>query len=413
MIWLSLLLILGSFSFVHADIIVQQTTHDTAATSSLSGGFVLQTLGTNLSGLVGSYAIYASGLSGNTSIPINLYECPTATYGTSLGNLSGCTNLDSGGAAVTVSATPAWAIRDGVAVALVSSKYYTLVFGNGAGLFYGSGTDTYPAGSCVPGSHPCEGVSDLAFYVNGATTVPLHSQVYSIITPTEFQVTGSSNVTVSYQYIDTGDYDTAAVLLIDQTNNKLTLVTGSLPAQTSAIATYSNIFTLIDNHAYRVQGVLLNASGSSTPLYGPFVDFSTLSDQYFSASSTLFNLTTINEQNASSSINESSGVFSGLPNFFANRVPFCYAWQIRDIYRNAATSSSVYGGISLDWQSLAISSTSREFLPNRTDLFSTTTVGHYLNGSLLDSFNALASAAIAAGTLYVIYKKALSLGFNI
>jgi len=121
----------------------------------------------------------------------------------------------------------------------------------------------------------------------------------------------------------------------------------------------------------------------------------------------------INDATASSTASNKFAAFTNFPAYLANRVPFGYLWSIRDIYNNAATTTSAYGGISLDLSNLAVSSSTAVWLAGARISFSTTTVAYYFGASNLDTFNALASAGIIMGLMYNMYKRILRVGFTV
>jgi len=116
----------------------------------------------------------------------------------------------------------------------------------------------------------------------------------------------------------------------------------------------------------------------------------------------------VTESNASSTSAGALGSFAGLPNFFANKIPWGYAWQIRDYYNAAATTSTEFGDLAVDFQSLGVSTGTKAFLPGRIVFFGTSTVTTYLNGTILNSFNTLASAVVTLLWVAFIRRRASS-----
>lgn len=421
---LGLLAVMGSFSFANADVIAQQVSDSSYHTDYLSypapnNQLPWQQLPTGLTGtpyIVSFYAQRSAGANADITVTIQGNNGQSQTGGAcgspQIIYRGYVTLTDTNKTLVTITNATTTNAFD-------PSCYYTMVFASAQNTtrYYGSTTDLYTGGdylcfaptNCAPAD--TSSMKDLYFSLDSGYIVPLLPQVYSITTPTQFQVTPSSNVPVIFTYLNTSTYDSVAVQIIDQSNNGLTLVTGSQQAQINTTATYSTVLALTANHAYKIRGELYSAAGNATPVFGPYVDFSTVSDQFFSATSSLTSIAQVNESNASTTISNAPVFFSNLISVFGDRVPWCYAWSIRDIYNTVATSSATYGGISIDWQSLPVATGTRNFLPQRTDLFSTTTVGVYLHGAALDTFNALASAAFLLGTLYAVYRKALAVGF--
>jgi len=228
-----------------------------------------------------------------------------------------------------------------------------------------------------------------------ANYVALQPQVFAFSSPTQFSVSSTVNPLVGFQYLNTDTYDEVGVEVTDQTNNKLSVLTGIQTARLNEQASYSAVLGLVANHAYRLRGVLLSSAASSSPTYGPYVDFSTISDQFFTGSSTLINFNNITESNASTSTSEGINGFAIIPSYFGSRVPFGYIYVIYNAWNSVSTSSAQFASLTVDYSALAVSSSSKAWLPPSITFFSTTTVTAYLGVTNLALLNALATATIA------------------
>lgn len=238
-----------------------------------------------------------------------------------------------------------------------------------------------------------------------ANYISLQPQVYNFNTPTQFSVTSSITPLVGFRYLNTNIYDEVGVEVTDQTNNKLATITGIQSAIPNANSPYSAVLGLTANHAYRIRGVLLSSVSSTTPTYGNYVDFSTISDQYFSTSSPLLNINNVNENNAATSTSEGLSGFTFIPQYFAERVPFGYIYVIYNTWTSVATSSSQFGSLGINFSSLNLSTTTKAWLPPSITFFSTTTVTTYLTDNQLLLLNSLASATIAITWAMELYRR--------
>jgi len=116
----------------------------------------------------------------------------------------------------------------------------------------------------------------------------------------------------------------------------------------------------------------------------------------------------ITDQNATSTISTGDtglNIFSNIPKFFAERVPFGYIYSIKDIITSTATTSTDFGTVSFDFSSASISTTTRGFLPGKINVLSTSTVTAYLSPSLLTALNSVISASILFGFLIYLFNR--------
>jgi len=122
----------------------------------------------------------------------------------------------------------------------------------------------------------------------------------------------------------------------------------------------------------------------------------------------LNNLTLITDANASSTLatgNAGLNAFTGITAFLQSRVPFGYVWSIRDLFVNAATTSTDFGTLRFDYSDTRISTTTRAFLPGNLAVLSTSTVTSLFTPSLLAAFNSVISASILVGWLIFAFNR--------
>jgi len=114
----------------------------------------------------------------------------------------------------------------------------------------------------------------------------------------------------------------------------------------------------------------------------------------------------LNDTNATSSIEDSFASLANIPGYFARKVPWGYIFDIKDVYTAAATTTSDFGTIYLDFSDTRISTGTRSWLPGRIAVFSTSTIGYYFNGIALDGANTLLAAAGWIMAIVYWYKRA-------
>lgn len=396
---------------VFADILASQTSDKSVAEVGNQAGQIFV-------GVAGTivYATMSMKSTDSQDFSIAIYKCGTGATATScpVSGFSHPGNTYAASSSPTQTDYTLLLRNDGgyAPVVMVPGAYYMIIpqyGGTGANATtYGSASDAaYSSGSCKNNGNgiavPCVTVQDYYFVLGGQGLAPLENIVYGMTSPTEFQVTNSANVQATFSYINTKGFDTAGVEVTDLTNHLLALKT----EETSAVAlqgTYSNVIPLTANRGYRMRGYLRNAT-SSAIIFGPYRTFSTISEQFFTSTSSYVSISSINESNASSSAQNALSGFANIPSYLADRVPFGYLFDIARMYSSAASSSTSFASISWDIGNSALSTSTKSYLPSTLPLFSTTTITYYLNGSLLTSFNALASAALYLATMYMFFTR--------
>jgi len=299
-----------------------------------------------------------------------------------------------------------------------ASQYLYIIYpgtGNAyAHTIYGSATDVIDGACYKIGSGayaPCDGVADTAYTLYTVDVIPLQAQVYGFTSPSQFQVTSSATIPVSFTYLNTTVYNKVGVQILDQSNMDLLLNTGETNSTQNGLYTYSNILSLTANHAYRMRGYLKNST-SSAIIYGPYRDFSTITDQFFNASSTLIDISQITEQNASNTLSGGLNSFLALsPSFFADRFPFNWIFDI------AGQLDALSVGTTTDFFDFGVTfapvqgatTTGLNILPTRWSFLSTTTISTYLGETTRNTFRNLAGFAMILGWLFYMFKRVTSL----
>lgn len=116
-------------------------------------------------------------------------------------------------------------------------------------------------------------------------------------------------------------------------------------------------------------------------------------------------LSSFTDGNASSSLTTEVGSFAKLGDYVITRAPFGYLPQIYQIYATAATSSTQFSAISLDFTATSISTSTRSYLPGNLVVLSTSTVASYFGTNNLSTFNTLVSATLYVSLLYYIFRR--------
>jgi len=416
----------GLFSFVYADdAIYYQNTFNQSTNALTSGVITGQQLGTGLTGHLTGFSLntIVNGSIGTGVLNFNIYsgtnaDCTagTATIQANIAiNITGQTVGTKYQNVVTL-ATP---------INLDPSRYYCIgaVTTYSNVLLAGASTNLYTNGICSAvigssGTGSCGSAVDLQFALYGTQTASNHS--YTVINyPLVGSTTASTQVAVSFTYhaVSADNITSYALLFSDLTQSNSFQISGTAA---TGDATVNQTLSLTTGHNYNLTAYVCNNSGTcyggnnttfSVVTQGGSilnVGAATTSTLGLPATSYGFNLpdaNIINDATASSSAQTGIRAFINIPGLLATKVPFGYIWDIRQLYVSAATSSSVYSGVVFDFQSLDISTTTKSFLPARFEVFSTTTVTYYLNGTILALFNTLAAAAVWLALLaYAFYR---------
>jgi len=348
-----------SFSFAYASVIAQQPTLDTvfsASSNGSGGGWVLyQGIGNTFHETIGSITM---NLTRGAGVPEGRWTIQLRDFGTSgYGDYSG----------VEATYTP-------YLNSMVASSTIPLTVGDVTTSFM---------------DWTCSGTGCVA--ASGSTGLPLQDGRYyalHISTP----VGAYSYGITSYQFKSGG---TSA-----DTYSGGTCVWASVAPFSQCSGISDAYFIIYDINGNDVVATPLNP-------FNPFVwtplGSSTLNSTFSNA---LTDIADINESNATTSATAGLQSFYNVPSYFANRVPFGYIYDIYNIWNNVSTSTTEFGSLSIDFDSLDIPTSTRSWLPGEVIFFSTSTVTSYVDDTLLDLLNALASAAIAVTFSLSLFRRA-------
>jgi len=342
---------LGSFSFAKAEIITSNTLDNSVVSTSV--GPTYQTLPLGTTGVPSYMQFYAST---TNALPENLGSLNIISCSTT--SLSSCYVYATLASAVNVSATKGLVTAFITATTTMNpSRYHYINFPSITySRFYGSTSSNYTGGvTCtnLAAADTCSfqaNVKGLWFVLGGTELEQLQAAVYEIDNITEYETLSSTNVPVSFSYLNT-DMAEVGVEMIDVTNNQLVLRTNVQTANQNGVYDYGSLLSLTTGHGYRIRG-FLQSTATSSRVYGPYRSFSVGSEQFFSGN--LLDIETINDNNATSSARTSFSQYFNIVSVLANRVPICYAWDIRDAYNNAATSTTVFAGRSYGFGGFSI-----------------------------------------------------------
>jgi len=357
---------MGSFSFAEAAILYTQPTINTVQNYTTSAGSSVQfaqTLGSGLSGTVGFITINfrkAAAFTPGYGVDTILVDC----------GVGGSCNLNGGGGSY-----------DG---------YYQSFNSHGVYEASGSTTLTTVGQDFTSDFRYAHGAGGFSSATTTIVLDPTHN--YAIA----FAPVGS-NGAGGHQYSTGG---TSA----DSYSGGACYTYPSSGAGT-ACTSIDDLYFII----YDTNGNVATSTIVATPLtpFNPFVwtplGSSTLTDTFSNA---LTDIADINDSNATSSATAGLQSFYNVPSYFANRVPFGYIYDIYNIWNNVSTSTSEFGSISIDFDSLDLPTSTRTWLPGEILFFSTSTVTSYVDDTLLDLLNALASAGIAITFSLSLFRRA-------
>lgn len=246
---------------------------------------------------------------------------------------------------------------------------------------------------------------------SGTSTVTGNYARYDYVFPANMPQTVKSASSTSYGGTWTSGYeldsDRYYGFVIISNSSQIGKIWGTSAGSFGRVC-YSTGFSC-DVNFKAIRYLLRGESVANTPLV-PFAPYtwtplgsSTLSTTFSNA---LTDISAINEDNATTSATAGLQSFYNVPSYFANRVPFGYIYDVYDIWNNVSTSTAEFGTLSIDFDSLDLPTSTRAFLPGEVIFFSTSTVTSYVDDTLLDLLNALASAGIAITFMLSLFRKA-------
>jgi len=309
---------------------------------------------------------------------------------------------------------------------------------NTFGYFYGTRSNVYENGCVTEGflmgasgvncdtTYDSEG-SDAYFEVYASE---LTTGITDINSPANYISYATPNIIFSYDlYSAVPAVASYGIQLVDLTTAQ-TIDTSAYTVTnlSSGAKTYTKSITLTENHRYQWRAFLLTTSGYiyssyyyfntgvSTPegnatssFYGFIDEFINGTDAGSIISNFINNGDFNSEANAATSTSGGIASFGNIPSYFAQRIPIGYVYDIYDIWNNVSTSTDEFGALSIDFDSLDLPTSTRSWLPGEIVFFSTSTVTSYVDDTLLDLLNTLASSVIAISWAMYIFRSATTI----
>lgn len=397
------------FQYVHADtIFYQQPIHTDVINSSNSPAIGL---GTGLSGVLTEIQIWVRNSTNvNGNVTLGCYtdsaysiQCPQSEP---LGSFRSIT-LDSGtyftldtttgGKSVSL---PFSSATTSSALLLNANRYYRLTVSNG-----GTGTLSL-YGTTTPNTCANAGCTGSAYmYVFGAiqqsSQIATTSRIIEQITPGNGVTTSSAVVTFQWSWFNSGYelYDTAQAEISDITAG-FQYTPQQSNAALSGYGTTTQIYTLTANHLHLWRACLYNpASGNKT--CSPYRSLNVVGA---SASSSVPVFSDVTDTTASSTIAGSIWGFLNVGSLLQTKLPFAYFYQISDLFNELqSTSTSSFEPVLFDYESLSLSTTTKNSLPAQWEAFSTTTIGQYIPSNVLASWRLLMQSVLWFGFASYVY----------
>jgi len=394
----TVILSLGSFSFVAADTTISSYTGSVVTRSNnlTSGDYIA--LGTGMTGVPTYFQVYASS---STQVPVQINPLLIACSSSS--TLSGCYVFATNDGFPTI-ATAAGIVTTFLTATTTmrSDFYYYMNMGavqSGTSFaYYGDSTTGIPGKFCTNIETPitCSFEDSLLkrtwFVLGGDVVVQQPSYFEDIQQPYQLEVTATGVVPVSVFYYNIDGYDTVGLQVVDQSNNHLVVNTAEQSAIQDVLSLYATNLSLTANHAYRLRPYMRLSSSSSTPyLYGQYRDFSTVSDQFFNGS--LANIITVNENSASSTLELFVNNVFNLQYVMAQKYPFNYFFEIARTLNTLSigTSTAAYTFVMPFSGAYVHTATSSllAILPASWDVITSDTIATYYPDSLRIFFRTL------------------------
>lgn len=414
--------LVGAFP-VYADTTLYSQTISTAVASSSAGqNFIDIRLGSGLTGIAHEVSV-KFGISNYTTasaVSMDLCSYTDAAYSA---NQVCAGDVDIIASLTGPRAVAQYFVNTAVPFTLNPSRYYVINlymdnFSLEKWILTGSAAEVYSGGDCLyNGGGGITGIKDCFFVLNGVQTSS-DSSYTTNIQPTNASTTATTQVYTSFTYhaAAANNITSYSMLFTDLTSPQSFTIEG---AASTGDATISQVISLASGHTYNLVVYICNNSGSCYG--GPVNTFSVVASNFsigttlpgiLSGTSTINNLplpiiTNINDNNASSSLQTAINTFSNVPGYFAERVPWGYLFEIRDIYTAASTSTSEFGAITIDFANASgLSSSTKSWLPSSLTVISTTSIAYYFNGTALSGANTLLAAIGWIGMMGYWFRRA-------
>jgi len=406
---LAFIVLVAPFSFVFADIIYQQP--DAVVDSSVAGAAALWVPiatstnpgGMGLSGTIQSVHLWAAASPQTDTVPRLLINCFTNQALT-----VACSSAEwpSGFFARVeeLTSTPRDVVVTGFPVAtFLPERFYRFQFDTDSDNrpLYGTTTPQL----CISG---CSGVPYMIIEATDTGTTSTETRVKSLVEPQNGTTTYSTSVTFTATWFNNpvdGDFDKFQFEISD--------VTGGIqyaPVQVDVLVSGNATSTILKNlqsgHYHLWRACFFNTTLFSKRC-SAFQSFNVVTA---SASSSFPVIPDIDETNATSSAQGGIFNFLNIPQLMQTRYPFSYFYAIGALYEELqATSTESIAAVVLDFENLAISTTSKNALPSSWEVFGTSTVTQYIPEAVQTAWRFLMTATVWMGFAYFLYRRITSL----
>jgi hypothetical protein len=265
-------------------VLYEQTDYSTSEASGVSNVYMIQYIGTDLSGTVEYISAYVRAIAGTGETSITLYECPTEVAVNSWGTCSIASGQSSDYSVVTDSPTLAEYTLP-VPYELDNTKYYYILVADtpadrcGSFPWYcwgsGSTSDLYSGGSENTNTAT---ILDYSFSLQGSGGI-VYSNSISLLSPIS-TTTPSTNVDLYVNYFNDGLFDTLNFVGYYESDNWNTAFYSTTTAQTGLIVGDTINVDLNTNSVVLWRAYLTSTATTTSPLYSGFEKFAVVSNPY-------------------------------------------------------------------------------------------------------------------------------------
>jgi len=238
----------------------------------------------------------------------------------------------------------------------------------------------------------------------GAWAGPLADTPTYIIapyTPANGSLAASTSVSFSYDYFfnsaeSFGLLDSVAIDIVDTSAGPNPVRLGTQTISATGFSTFNHTATLIQGHFYLWWPVIFSSTGASAPVKGNIYSLDVVTP---SGSSTPFLGATVGTSTLPDTMNLLS--FLNVPNLLQTKIPFAYIFQIADgikVGMSSSTAATIPTG-TFTYRGVTGATTT-------IDMFSTTTIGYYLNPTLIGLWRNFELAILYVTFGYALYRRA-------
>jgi len=409
-----LLLGLGAFSFADAQVVSQQPLSDVEITTFTTTIF---RLGSGINAPIGISEIGTTMRQTSNSPGFNIriqIFCRTSD------NYAGqaCAEMGDGGSSAvytstvypsTATTTYSLPVVNGTNVQFLPNRFYFIqwqyVSGSG-GTLRVAGTNTIDGH--VSGSAPTPDPSMPQYYLVAPQfewNIGTSTRIVQQISPYNGATTDSTNVSFSFTWFNNTSestiYEKAQIEISDVTS-----ATQYVPLQedilSSGYGTTTISKTLIEGHMHIWRACLFDTD-LGQKICGPYYSFNVVSP---SAPQSLLPVPNIDGSNATSSLSQYLTQFINIPYLLSTKYPFSYFYDIGALLIELqSTTTQAWPEARFDYDTLNISTTSKNALPDSFVLFSSTTVTEYIPENVLSTWRALMAGVLWFGFAFMVFRR--------